>query len=806
MNKNLRSVLALLLVLVLMLSLAACGKQNEEETAPEETAAPEYVYTAAYKTVSGGSAYMEPQVFTEDGFYVTANEKVGTKVPEDGVIEYEGQYDIYEPRLYFVGKDGTARKLADYEPLPAAENTEGYAGFYSGSGVVGMRLAGDGNLILVENTYVSYFTGDESQMEADDAWQLWEYNDDYIIRVLDSKGRELRQAKIDYDTGDGGSLDFYSMKLDGDDNILATSDMKLVAFKQDGSVAYTIEADDYMNGIIQLKDGRLGVSQNGEEGMELRMLDMDGHKLSGETYALPNEAYNLMPGGGDYDLYYNGGQSLYGYKLETQEGERILNWLDVDINGNYLAGVHVNEDGSIIGVLNSYDQPDQVTTELVNLTQVPYDSVPHKSELTLAVMDINYNYELSSAIIRFNRASDTSRIHVVDYSQYNTEEDTSAGLTKLTTEILSGKLPDLLCLSNLPYSQLAAKGLLEDLYPYLDADKELDRSDFFANVLKAMEVDGKLYEVTPSFAVNTLIGASSVVGDTPGWTYADFNAALAKMPAGCDPLDQYTTRDDMLRTLVSLEMESLVDWNTGKVSFDSQNFIDMLNFAARFPKAFDWDNYEWTDADQAENRIKDGRQMLMNASVYYVDSIIYNDMYFGGETTYIGYPTNEGVGSMLRLGSGDGALYAMSSKCSDKQAGWQFLRSFLLEENQKNGWGLPTNVNAFNAMLKKSMTPEYRKDADGNFVLDQNGEKIQVSRGSYGMADGSIKYVYALTQEQADKLLDVIMTTTKVADESDSIFDIVNEQAQAFFAGQKSAEEVARLIQSKANIYVNEQR
>ena len=803
MNKNLRSVLALLLVPVLMLSLAACGKQNEEETAPEETAAPEYVYTAAYKTVSGGSAYMEPQVFTEDGFYVTANEKVGTKVPEDGVIEYEGQYDIYEPRLYFVGKDGTARKLADYEPLSGPQ-ADDYTQAYTYP--VGMRALSNGNLLDVEELNIGVFTGTEEQFATDDSYNYWEWDQGYYIRILDTNGKELNQARIDYDTGDGGYLDFYSMKLDGDDNILATSDMKLVAFKQDGSVAYTIEADDYMNGIIQLKDGRLGVSQNGEEGMELHMLDMDGHKLSGETYALPNEAYNLMPGGGDYDLYYNGGQSLYGYKLETQEGERILNWLDVDINGNYLAGVHVNEDGSIIGVLNSYDQPDQVTTELVNLTQVPYDSVPHKSELTLAVMDINYNYELSSAVIRFNRASDTSRIRVVDYSQYNTEEDTSAGLTKLTTEILSGKLPDLLCLSNLPYSQLAAKGLLEDLYPYLDADKELSRSDFFANVLKAMEVDGKLYEVTPSFAVNTLIGASSVVGDTPGWTYADFNAALAKMPAGCDPLDQYTTRDDMLRTLVSLEMESLVDWNTGKVSFDSQNFIDMLNFAARFPKAFDWDNYEWTDADQAENRIKDGRQMLMNASIYYVDSIIYNDMYFGGDTTYIGYPTNEGVGSMLRLGSGDGALYAMSSKCSDKQAGWQFLRSFLLEENQKNGWGLPTNVNAFNAMLKKSMTPEYRKDADGNFVLDQNGEKIQVSRGSYGMADGSIKYVYALTQEQADKLLDVIMTTTKVADESDSIFDIVNEQAQAFFAGQKSAEEVARLIQSKANIYVNEQR
>ena len=39
-----------------------------------------------------------------------------------------------------------------------------------------------------------------------------------------------------------------------------------------------------------------------------------------------------------------------------------------------------------------------------------------------------------------------------------------------------------------------------------------------------------------------------------------------------------------------------------------------------------------------------------------------------------------------------------------------------------------------------------------------------------------------------------------------SIYDIVKEQAQAFFADQKSIDEVARLIQSKANIYVNEQR
>jgi len=105
------------------------------------------------------------------------------------------------------------------------------------------------------------------------------------------------------------------------------------------------------------------------------------------------------------------------------------------------------------------------------------------------------------------------------------------------------------------------------------------------------------------------------------------------------------------------------------------------------------------------------------------------------------------------------------------------------------------------------MTPEYQKDGDGNYVLDENGNKIEVSRGgmSWGSGDNYIE-IYATTQEQADKLWELITTTTKVADYSSSIYEIVNEQTPAFFSGQKSAEEVARLIQNKANIYVNEQR
>ena len=58
----------------------------------------------------------------------------------------------------------------------------------------------------------------------------------------------------------------------------------------------------------------------------------------------------------------------------------------------------------------------------------------------------------------------------------------------------------------------------------------------------------------------------------------------------------------------------------------------------------------------------------------------------------------------------------------------------------------------------------------------------------------------------ADKLLEAIDRTTRTTSTNDEILKIVTEQAEAFFAGDKTAEEVAKLIQSKANIYVNEQR
>ena len=806
MNKKIRSLLCLALVMALSVGLAGCGGKSAGNTSDdaqqtEQPLSGEMVYSASFTAIDAPEGVsLNPRAYTADGFYATSYEKIGQRELNEGeTLEFEGQLDLYGVKLYYVSNDGKCSLLKNYKAAEAPKDEEGRVSYSSGSDLSDLCVDADGKLLVVESVYANWFDGTSEELNSDSSWDKWRYTTTYYIRRLEPDGTEISTNELDFYVGEDVYLNFGSMVTDKDGNLLVTADMNLLGVAPDGSLAYEIEGSDYLNNAVRLRDGRVGVTSWGNNGLNLMLLDEASHSF-GESITLPNNAWELLPGGGDYDLCYRNGSNLYGFKLETGENGKILNWINCDINGDYMNGLNIGEDGTVTGVLSRW-RNDTQENEFVTLSLVLIETVPKKETLSLAVMYLNYT--MSDMIIDFNRHSDSVRIELRDYSEYNTEDDYSAGQTKLTTEILSGKMPDLLCLDGLPYGQLAGKGLLEDLYPYLDADPGMKREDFFATVLGAMEYNGGLYRISPSFSIQGLIGGASVVGSTPGWTYEQLRAALATMPEGCTILDQYMTRDSVLNYLLCLDMDDFVDWSTGQCSFDSQEFIDLLHFADSFQAEFDWEGYEWSEEESTTTRIAQGRQMLMQAGVYSIDDVLYNDIYFGGDSTYIGWPTNNGVGNMIYLADG---AYAMSRTCANKEAGWEFLRTLLTADYQRTLNGLPVLRAVYNEKLEEAMKTEYQKDAEGNYVLDENGERIPVSRGGIGFGDGTVFEIYALSAEQAAKLTALIESTTRVMEQNDSIYNIVQEQAQAFFAGQKSAEEVARLVQSKANIYVNEQR
>jgi hypothetical protein len=65
---------------------------------------------------------------------------------------------------------------------------------------------------------------------------------------------------------------------------------------------------------------------------------------------------------------------------------------------------------------------------------------------------------LRKQILKFNRQSERYRIEVQDYSEFNTSEDQTAGVTKMSAEIIAGRVPDILDVFRLPSASMSARG------------------------------------------------------------------------------------------------------------------------------------------------------------------------------------------------------------------------------------------------------------------------------------------------------------------------------------------------------------
>ncbi len=804
MNRKIRSLIASVLALAMVFSLAACGKSGGQSGKPGSQNGgdtPEFAYVSSFREVkSENGQALGAACFTERGFYTTPSEVVGRREPEEGETEeYEGQFDITEGRLYFVSFDGERTKMENYEPLKLTLE-EGHEGSVDMN-----RLAADssGALAAIYYSYENWNDAPEGMSDEDPQyWDYYHYEENWYVRTMDQTGRELSLTEIELSDGDW----FYpNGLLYADGKVMVAGSDGLRIYSADGSFT-KIGSGGYVQGVLKLRDGRPCVIYSDEFTNEMKIgaVDLVNGRIT-QTWKGPANAYNFMSGGGDYDLYYQSGINIYGYSLDAESGVKLFDWLNQDVSQSSLSSYTVRADGSFFAVTNTWDSKwENLTTEFVTLEKRSLADIPQKESLTLAVCGTDY--QLENAVVRFNRGGKV-RINVVDYTQYNNEEDWNAGRTKLTTEIMAGTMPDIIALEGMPYQQMAAKGLLEDLYPFMAKDSEVRREDFLPNVLSALEVGGKLCSTVSCFTVATLAGAASVVGDEPGWSFDELRAALAGMPSGCTVLDQFTTSGDILRNELTLDADYYIDWETGKVNFDSKEFIDLLNFAKLFPNSFDWNSYDWEDDMDETDRIASGKQLLRKLWLYDFSNIADHEAQFGGEMTYIGYPTVSGTGSYLNLSAG----YGISSACSDKEAAWQFLRGFMTPKALEDSyWGFPANSRLLEKKLQEAMTVQYQKDGKGNYLLDDEGKKIPIPityiwRPDRGEGEDS-DAVYALSQAQADKVMNLIKSTDKVYMENTAALNIILEQLDAFLSGQKTAEEVARLVQGKMSIYVNEQR
>lgn len=184
---------------------------------------------------------------------------------------------------------------------------------------------------------------------------------------------------------------------------------------------------------------------------------------------------------------------------------------------------------------------------------------------------------LSKTVSRFNQENPDYYVEILDYSQNGTISQEDA-LTKLNTEIISGKLPaDMLCFSNISPYPYITRSLMLELQEKISQDPSFSLEDIAA--LKAFFVQDGLYFLGSSFIFTTAVGDSSNFGDRYGWTLQEYLDFEASNPEGW--IIYNITQDYFFRCVASRYMRTAIDWQAGTCDFDNANFIGILEASKR---------------------------------------------------------------------------------------------------------------------------------------------------------------------------------------------------------------------------------
>lgn len=751
-TKGIKKVIALASAFIMALSSTACGGNGASGA--------DFVYVPEFMEIEDknisydmryvdGHLYYESHSWDEVGGYRNNIVKYSLTDRSSSVIPIEFGEAVYM-NSFAVGPDGSIYTFIE----DRSEEQTGSEGF-----------------LAEPKRILSRYDANGEQLSSYDMTELWQ---EAISKGFDPYVR--------------------NMIVDREGRIYLSCSAHIWLFDEECGFWGTVETGtDWISDMDTDKDGKVYICyyNYNPDGADyiLAEIDYEG-KAVGAAYEnfIGRNSYSLTPGT-EYDFLSSDGTSLYGYKLESQEKEKLFDWLDSDVNGNYVNYVGQLDDGRVFAVINDWQNNDN---SVALLTKTKASEVPQKE--TIVIGTISSSSNLQEAAVKFNKSSDQYHISIKEYLDYDnwSENSWSDALTNLNNDITSSHCPDIIDLSSLNVEQLAAKGVFEDLTPYLE-NSSLSRDSLVQSVLDAYTYDDSLVSIPASFGLQTVVGKGSEVGYVTGWTMDDMIAYADEHPSA--QLFNYSDKGSILEMCMMFNESAFIDWNAGECKFDTPEFKSLLEFVNRFPDEFQYED----GSASTPTKIQNGEILLDTMGVYDFNQIqMYNEI-FSGDMVCIGYPTADGS-SGTALAARE--AYAITSKSKRKDGAWEFIENYLSQagENSMYSFGFPNNKERLTVMAEEAMGIEHPTDEE-----NESGQVVAISSiGSISHMDGWSYTFRDATQEEVDIIMQLIETARPAYSSNDQILNIINEEAAAFYQGQKSVDEVANIIQSRISIYVNE--
>ena len=713
-------------------------------------------------------------------------------------------YDTNTPYLYI-----TDEEFTDLEKINIDLGLDDYDSAYISSGA-----SPDGTIFLLANIsdYGDFEVPDYDDPDFDfdsfdfdamyDAMQTY-----YKLYTVDTTGSILSEADLT-DIAEGSDYAYLgNMTPIGKDKVFFSfgDDQNYAVVSTEGEILASVDLSSFnwIDSTAVNADGQLAVTGYSDSSMQLRYfnaetLSPEGDEISFEGTAVDN-INRMFTGTGDYSLYIVESSALYGLDKDGELTE-LINWVDSDIPKYSVSSMIALDNGDFIAYIDDYDTNDH---GFYRLTKRDSEELSNTRVVTIAML--YDDWEVSSEITKFNKAHDDIRIKVVNYSKYDqydeeNEEMISSAAGQLKMDIVSGKSPDMIVTYDRTLvTSLASKGLYADLYEYLDNDSDLSREDIMPNVLAASEIDGKLYSLAPGFSVSTY-AVKSKFFDKENWTLDDLISTYESLPDGTK-LFQWNSKESVFANLI-YSMGSLVDYEKGTCSFDSPDFMKTLEFANQFPDEDDELDWETATDEEMQEYWNEQDIAFMNDKTL-IDTIYLYELRqyateryatFNDDITLVGAPSPDGNGSSLTFSSS----FAILNNSAVKDECWSFIKCFFTDEyyESDNFYMLPSLTTAFEKKADEAMERPY--------WTDENGNKEYYDDTTY--INGKEITIPPLSQEERDYLVDYIKNTTKEGSSyAEDVGNIVYDEIQAYFKGEKTAQETADIIQNRVSILISEQ-
>lgn len=586
-----------------------------------------------------------------------------------------------------------------------------------------------------------------------------------VIEVLGEIPKELESCR--FAVSDAGNV--YAYEEGGRELVCLSSSME---------PSWKLEMSVRVHGIISGDSGEKEYWYGDSYDKGFGIYDLSGEKVIPDTEG--RVIYDACADRRTDGKFYVAGQSKL-WLADEKEMRSVCDFGLCDYPWQEVHQIEVQEDGSIM-MLGKLD--NQYC--LVNLVEDPEAYKTDKQEIVIAFG--GRHDAMQKSISRFNRQND--KYHITAILREDGEEWVEYD-RKIRMEISAGRGPDLISDELI----MDMSGYLRNGY-FASLEGVLGEEDrYLQAALEGGRLNGELYGMPYDFRMDYATYSRDFAGDRASWTLPGLMEAVEKSGAEILHYDYDGVDIVLWYGLYDNDNTAYIDWERGESHLTEEPFLKLLAFAKRYGDKNKGKHQRGTEGDM----LADKRALATDSEMYDPDELLALYACFAGKPAILGYPRTEGNGIYVI----PRYLY-VNQQSSNKEGAIAFLQFLMSEEEQSRyvlnhtmskdgtvGYSpyLPVHLDAFQKLIayRCNISGEEKK----HYISDERGVSYDTE---------------SLTAEQVAQLNTMLEQAVSGNRYAREIQGMISEELMPYFAGQKTAEEVAGILNSRVQLYLDERK